>query len=39
VTGGQTVASVFVVRDDRIRRAVRYDDLANALYVANLDGS
>ena len=39
MTGSQTVASVFVVRDGRIVRVVRYPDLANALSAANLDGS
>ncbi len=37
VTGSQTVASIFVVRDGRIASVVRYDDLAGALNAANLD--
>lgn len=37
--GSQTVASVFVVRYDRISSISRYDDLADALNAANLDGS
>lgn len=39
VTGSQTVASVFVVRDEKVTRVVRYDGLANALSAANLDES
>ncbi len=31
VTGGQTVGSVFVVRDGRVVSVMRYDDLASAL--------
>ena len=37
VTSGQSVSSVFVVRDDRITRVRRYPDLADALDAANLD--
>ena len=36
VTGSQIVGSVFVVRDGRIVRVMRYPDLANALRAANL---
>jgi ketosteroid isomerase-like protein len=36
MTGSQTVGSVFVVRDARIARVMRYPDLANALRAANL---
>jgi len=39
VTGSQTVGSVFVVRDGRVARVMRYEDLAGALQVANIDGS
>lgn len=39
VTDDQVVASVFVVRDDKIARVVRYPDLAEALRAVNLDGS
>jgi ketosteroid isomerase-like protein len=39
VTGGQALASVFVVRDDQILRVVRYPDLADALRAVNLDES
>jgi ketosteroid isomerase-like protein len=39
VTGGQVVASVFVVRDDQIARVVRYPDLTDALRAVNLDES
>lgn len=39
VTGSQSVSSVFVVRDGRITRVVRYHDLAGALGAANLDES
>src|SRR5215212_5823253 len=39
VTGGQCLASVFVVRDDQILRVVRYPDLADALRAVNLDES
>ena len=35
----RTVGSVFVVRDGRLARVVRYDDLAGALQAANFDGS
>lgn len=38
-TGSQTVGSVFVVRDGRVARVMRYDDLAGALQAANFDGS
>jgi len=37
VTGSQAVSSVFVVRDDRIARVMRYPNLADALSAANLD--
>jgi len=39
VTGSQTAGSVFVVRDGRVARVMRYEDLAGALQVANIDGS
>jgi ketosteroid isomerase-like protein len=39
VTGSRTVASVFVLRDERIFSLLRYDDLADALSTANLDES
>jgi ketosteroid isomerase-like protein len=39
VTGNQTVGSVFVVRDGRVARVMRYDDPAGALQAAKLDGS
>jgi ketosteroid isomerase-like protein len=39
VTDSQTVASVFVVRDDQVASVVRYDDLTKALHKANLDES
>jgi ketosteroid isomerase-like protein len=39
VTGSQTVGSVFVVRDGRVARVMRYEDLAGALQAANIDGS
>jgi ketosteroid isomerase-like protein len=39
VTSGQSVSSVFVVRDDRITCVMRYPDLADALDAANLDES
>lgn len=39
MTSSQTVASVFVVRDDRVVSVVRYDNLANALSAAHLDES
>lgn len=39
VTGGQTVGSVFVVRDDRVTRITRYPDLADALGATGLDES
>ena len=35
----QTVGSVFVVRDGRVNRVVRYPDIANALDAAHLDES
>ncbi len=38
-TGGQTVGSVFVVRDGRIESVLRHNDLAGALGAANLDES
>ena len=38
-TGGQTVGSVFVVRDGRVARVVRHPDLASALLAAGLDES
>jgi hypothetical protein len=39
VTGSQTVASVFVVRNAQVASVVRYEDLAKALHKANLDES
>ena len=39
ITGGQTVGSVFVVRDGRVTRVVRYPDLADALDATDLDES
>jgi ketosteroid isomerase-like protein len=39
VIGSQTVGSVFVVRDCRVTRVVRYDDLADALDATDLDES
>lgn len=39
VSGSQAVSSVFVVRDHRIARVMRYPDLADALGAANLDES
>lgn len=39
VTGGRTVASVFVVRDGRVTSVVRHDDLVEALRAAGLDES
>lgn len=39
VSGGQTVASVFLVRDGRVACVVRHDDLAGALEAADLDES
>ncbi len=39
VIGGQTVCSVFVVRDGRVTRVMRYPDLADALDAAHLDES
>jgi ketosteroid isomerase-like protein len=36
---GQTVGSVFVVRDGRITRVMRYPDLADALNATDLDES
>ena len=35
----QTVGSVFVVRDGRVNRVVRFPDIANALDAAHLDES
>lgn len=37
--GGQTVASVFIVRDGLVVSVVRYDNLADALRVADLKES
>lgn len=37
VTGTRTVASVFVVRDGRVKRVSRYETLAEALGAAGLD--
>ncbi|MCA1717922.1 MAG: nuclear transport factor 2 family protein [Actinobacteria bacterium] len=37
--GGQTVGSVFVVRDGRVTRVMRYPNLADALGTTNLDES
>ena len=39
VIGSQTVASVFVVREDQVTSVSRYDGLDNALQKANLDES
>ena len=39
ITGSQTASSVFVVRDGRIARVVRYPDLADALSATGLDES
>ena len=39
VSGSQAVGSVFVVRDGRITRVVRYPSLADALDAVNLDES
>ena len=39
VTGSQSVSSVFLVRDDRIARVMRYPILADALDAANFDES
>jgi ketosteroid isomerase-like protein len=39
VNGGQTVGSVFVVRDGQVTRVVRYPDLADALGATDLDAS
>jgi ketosteroid isomerase-like protein len=39
VIGSQTVGSVFVVRDGRVTRVVRYPELADALDATNLDES
>ena len=39
VIGSQTVGSVFVVRDGRVTRVVRYPDLADALDATDLDES
>jgi ketosteroid isomerase-like protein len=38
-TGVQTVGTVFVLREDKIARIVRYPDLATALAAAHLDES
>ena len=39
VTDGQIVSSVFVVRDGRVTRIMRYPDLAEALSVTGLNES
>ena len=39
VIGSQTVASIFLVRDERIVSVSRYDNLVDALSAANLDES
>ena len=39
VIGDQTVGSVFVVRDGRVTRVVRYPNLENALGATDLDES
>jgi hypothetical protein len=39
VTGPQTIASVFVVRDDQVVSVLRYDNLADALRASELDES
>jgi hypothetical protein len=39
VTGGQAVASVFIVCDGQVPSVVRYDELKDALRKANLDES
>ena len=39
VTVSQAVGSVFVVREGRVARVIRYPDLADALGAANLDRS
>jgi hypothetical protein len=39
VSGNQTVASIFVVRDGLVTSVVRYADLADAFHKANLDES
>lgn len=39
VTGDQTVGSIFVVRDGRVTRVVRYPNLADALDATGLDES
>ncbi len=39
VIGSQSVASVFVVSDGRVRSVARYDDLSEALNAAGLDYS
>ena len=39
IIGGQTIASVFVVRGGRVTNVVRHDDLKSALTAANLDES
>jgi hypothetical protein len=38
-TGTRSVGSVFVIRDGRVARATRCDDLAGAVEAAELDGS
>ena len=37
INAGQSVASVFVVRDGLVARVVRYPDLASALLAAGMD--
>ena len=37
VIGNQTLASAFVVRDDRVASVSRYPDLAEALHATDLD--
>ena len=39
ITGAQTVASVFVVRDGKVASVLRYDTLPDALDAAGLDGA
>ncbi len=39
VIGGQTVGSIFIVRDGRVDRLVRYPNLKDALSATNLDES
>ena len=38
-TGGQTVGSVFAVRDGQISQVLRYSDLASALFATGMDES